>query len=266
MTPLAERIYRLCELLFSDIQQREAARQIGVAHPLLSRTLSGAREPSKTLVERLSKHPSVNERWLLHGIGEPLKAGSCSLSVLDRIPLSSDAPWSALEVPKTRLSISEARRSQTRYWFHVSSKTYKSWGSWSTRCRALPGDHLLIETGRSQMDAMFPFLGLVVACQPSELGGKPTWGLLGRAQSFSSFSSTVVTKRPAKRVNRSRLRRRLDLGDPEVISTNEGNFPHARTKSSAGIAPKIEKKHVLAMVIEMRCKSLFVQDKTPRAM
>lgn len=86
MNPTARRVKRLLTLLFSDIQQREAARQIGVTHSLLSRTLSGEREPSKTLIEKLARYPGVNPRWLFDGTGDPLSEGGTSLPVIEQLP------------------------------------------------------------------------------------------------------------------------------------------------------------------------------------
>ncbi|HAA67750.1 MAG TPA: hypothetical protein DCE55_01280, partial [Planctomycetaceae bacterium] len=86
MNSLASRINRVLELQFGGIQQREASRRIGVTQSLLSRTLSGDRAPSKTLVTALAKMREVNECWLLDGIGEPLSSGGTSLPVVSKLP------------------------------------------------------------------------------------------------------------------------------------------------------------------------------------
>lgn len=70
---LQERIRHALTLLFSSIDQRRAARQLGVASALVSRTLSGARRPSNTLIKKLSAHPEINSEWLIDGVGEPLR-------------------------------------------------------------------------------------------------------------------------------------------------------------------------------------------------
>ena len=84
MKQFVTRIERVLELMYSRVQQREAARQLGVSVSLLSATLSGSRRPSKTLVTALAKMPEVNERWLLDGIGEPLARGGRSVKKLNR--------------------------------------------------------------------------------------------------------------------------------------------------------------------------------------
>ena len=70
---LQERTRHALTLLFSSIDQRRAARQLGVNHSLVSRTLSGARRPSNTLIKKLSAHPEINSEWLIGGVGEPLR-------------------------------------------------------------------------------------------------------------------------------------------------------------------------------------------------
>ena len=71
---LVGRVRHALEFLFSSVNQADAGRRLGVARALISRTLSGARLPSKTLVKALANRPEIDERWLLEGVGEsPLR-------------------------------------------------------------------------------------------------------------------------------------------------------------------------------------------------
>lgn len=70
---LRERTRHALTLLFSSVDQRRAARELGVCHVLVSRTLSGARRPSNTLIKKLSTHPEINSEWLIDGVGKPLQ-------------------------------------------------------------------------------------------------------------------------------------------------------------------------------------------------
>ena len=264
MDPISKRIHRLCMLLFSDIQLREAARQIGVANPLLSRTLSGARGPSKTLIEKLAAYPGVNPRWLLHGIGDPLIEGGLSLPVIKRLPKKPETKWEELEQEAERFWVAEARFSESRYWWQVTPQTLRSWGRWAAKCKAAAGDYLLLETDRKQIEAMSMKKRLVIASHPELNNGKPQWGVLGENMKFLPFSTGTSVKKDSPihergKKPRRRIRRIAAPDIPAVDSPSSPTSPkqlQQHTRMEATVFP-IDITQVLAVVIEMTSTSVM---------
>ncbi len=267
MSPVAERIHRLCVILFSDIQQREAARQLGVAQPLLSRTLSGAREPSRTLIEILMDYPGVNPRWLLDGIGDPLTEGGTSLPVIKRLPKKPETRWEELEQEAERFWVSEARFSESRYWWQVTTQMLRSWGTWADKCKASAGDHLLLETDRKQIEDMSMKMQLVIASHPELKKGKPQWGMLAEKMRFIPFSREISSAKPGApdRPFKTFRRKIKRLNKSNVVSPSDGktNAPLSSapdqqpiTQASQQLGDKrglveLNINQVLAVVIEM---------------
>ena len=260
MSPISKRVYRLCLLLFSDIQQREAARQIDVAQPLLSRTLSGVRKPSKTFIEKLANYPGVNARWLFDGIGDPLIEGGTTLPVIERLPMRRESKWEELEQEAERFWISEARFSATRYWWRMNKKTLRSWGERRLECRATAGDYLLLETDRTQIEAMPLEKRLVIASHPEIKQGKPLWGILDNNMKFTPFvqnTSSTSDQNPVPKLitkHRRRISRRKDStsldheGNPNPVKHKERLLELQPAKVDR---VPVEIKHVLAVVLEM---------------
>lgn len=264
MDPISKRIHRLCMLLFSDIQLREAARQIGVANPLLSRTLSGARGPSKTLIEKLAAYPGVNPRWLLDGIGDPLIDGELSLPVIKRLPKKPETKWEELEQEAERFWVAEARFSESRYWWQVTPQMLRSWGTWAAKCKASAGDYLLLETDRKQIEAMSMKKRLVIASHPELNKGQPRWGRLCEKMRFMPFSPETSVKKDSRNPEeRRKPRRRIRPSDTWVTSVADPpssptspNQLQQHTDIEPTVFP-IDITQVLAVVIEMTSTSVM---------
>ena len=275
MNPLVSRINRILELQFGGIQQREASRRIGVTHSLLSRTLSGDRAPSKTLVTALAKMPEVNERWLLNGIGEPLSSGGTSLPVVSRLPRSSTTPWDDVASNTETFRISENQFSTTRYWWKLSEPTLKTWGQWGRdNVRAVAGDYLLLETDLQQMAALTGQDRLAITAHADIESGKPCWGFLTDDLRFTSFREVEQkrveneerkrkTKTPKRRSHRRQLIIESD-GDKsttgEKASSNEKketNLPPMSLRKKDKQPPQIAIENLRALVIEMTSTSPF---------
>ncbi len=262
MNPTARRVERLLKLLFADIQQREAARQLDVTQSLLSRTLSGEREPSKTLLRKLGAFPGVNVRWLLDGIGEPLVAGGTTLPVIEQLPKKPGTKWEELEQEAKRFWISEARFSETRYWWRVNEKTLRAWGEWRSRCKFAPGDHLLLETDHRQIEALPGNTRLVVASHPELSSGKPMWGILDEKMHFTPLAaeSGYVPQQP--RPNKKRPRRKItrnpalrDRPGDQDFANHDQHLQAPQTTKPPHVV--VELTHIMAVVIEMTSSSVL---------
>lgn len=263
MNPTALRIQRLLTLLFSDIQQREAARQLEVTQSLLSRTLSGEREPSQTLLRKLGAFPGVNVRWLLDGIGEPLFTGGTTLPVIDRLPKTTKTKWGELEQEGERFWISEARFSETRYWWRVTEKELSSWGEWRSTFKFAAGDHLLLETDYRQIEALPRNTRLVVASHPELSSGKPMWGILDVKMQFSPLSTdggSVAPQQPKpikKRLRRkiiTKAERDAQASRRDLASQEQQTQAPPLTKPSLVV---VELTQIMAVVIEMTSSSVL---------
>ncbi len=263
MNPTARRVQRLLMLLFAEIQQREAARQIGVTQSLLSRTLSGEREPSKTLLRKLGSFPGVNARWLLDGIGEPLTAGGTTLPIIEQLPKKPETKWEELQQEAERHWISEPRFSETRYWCRVNEKTLRSWGEWRSRCKFAAGDHLLLETDRRQIEALPLKKRLVVASHPELSSGKPMWGILDDKMQFTPLATDGGSVIPQQPRPIKKARRRIK-GMHSASRGRDGDQDLAdQDKNSQAPQPKkppqvvVELTQIMAVVIEMTSSSVL---------
>ena len=272
MNPLASRINRVLELQFGGIQQREASRRIGVTQSLLSRTLSGDRAPSKTLVTALAKMREVNERWLLDGIGEPLSSGGTSLPVVSRLPRSATTPWDEVASETETFRIAENQFSTTRYWWRLTTPTRKSWGQWGRDyVKAIAGDYFLLETDRQQMAALTGQRRLAITAHPDIESGKPCWGFLTGDLRFASFreaeTKRVENERNEQRPKRKLPRRRITLetgggkaSTREKMNSNERketNLPQMSFPEKDEQTPQITTENLKALVIEVTSTSPF---------
>lgn len=253
MNPTARRVQRLLKLLFADVQQREASRQIGVTQSLLSRTLSEEREPSKTLLEKLASFPGVNPRWLLDGVGEPLLSDCTTLPVVTRLPKTAEAMWQETVSGDETYRISENQFSETRYWCRLTKTTVKSWGDWGQRhLRPKDGDYLLLETDPKQIESLPGQFRLVIVTHPKIAKGKPSWGILTSDMRFFAFKANTPRNQSAETGNAvaRRTRRKITLpkgtaemaADPALQVTKSDEVPSAI---------KIESEQVMAVVLEM---------------
>jgi transcriptional regulator with XRE-family HTH domain len=271
MNPIVRRVRRLLILLFADIHQREAARQIGITHSLLSRTLSGERKPSKTLLEKLGSFPGVNLRWLLDGIGEPLLEGGTSLPVITELPKSADIPWRELTSETETYRVPENQFSDTRYWWRLTKVTHNSWGKFGQKhMRAQVGDYLLMETERRQIETWVCAERPAIISHADVENGKPRWGILTAKMQFRSFNELadqdagLPTASQARSLPRRRKIRKPDdapkhvAGIPDVQSslTSKSIEPILASKS---LTIKIEPEHIMAIAIELTSSSLLVK-------
>ncbi len=273
MKQFVTRIERVLELMYSRVQQREAARQLGVSVSLLSATLSGSRRPSKTLVTALAKMPEVNERWLLDGIGEPLARGGTSLPVVSRLPRSATTPWDEVASNTETFRISENQFSTTRYWWRLSAPTLRSWGQWGRDyVKAVAGDYFLLETDLQQMAALTGQRRLAIMAHPEVESGKPCWGFLTGGLRFASFREAEqkrIEKEQRKPKQKVPRRRALDLdlesdGEKsttrEKMSSNEKkeiNLPPMSFPKKDEQTTQITTENLKALVIEMTSTSPF---------
>lgn len=185
MNLIARRVHRILTLLFSGVQQREAARRIGVTQSLLSRTLSGSREPSAALLKKLSCYPGVNQQWLFEGIGEPLDEACTSLPVILTIPETLESTWDQIASKTERFRISENQFSETRYWIRLTERTVSDWSfAEHALLRPMAGDYLLIETDPRQIQAISTRPQLVLATHPEINNGFLCWGSLLASNTF----------------------------------------------------------------------------------
>jgi transcriptional regulator with XRE-family HTH domain len=261
MPNTAYRVKRILELLFSDVQQREAARRIGVSHSLLSRTLSGERGPSKTLLEKLASVPNVNPRWLFDEIGQPLLSDGTSLPVITKLPEATRTSWREAAAGNERFRISENHFSDTRYWCRLTKPTVNSWGEWGqNRLRVKDGDFLLLETDPKQIKSLPGRARVVVVAHPDVAKGKPTWGILLSDMRFFAFISgdrRNQTEQKGKTTTR-RIRRKIT---PQKSDAELASAVTSQETKSADIPPElvVKPEDVMAVVIEMTSDSL-IQD------
>ena len=271
MNTLSKRIERVVTMLYSEAQQSKAARKLKIGQPLLSRTLSGDRAPSKTLVKALAKIPEVNERWLLHGIGEPLLYGGISLPVVSRLPKTATTPWEEVASKTESFSVSENKFSESRYWWEIKDSTMKSWGQWGQKnVRAAAGDFLLLETDPRQMEALVNQRRLAITAHPGIEAGKPCWGLLTGDLSFASFKEAEQRRveneerqrKPKRKISRRNLsdidvereapQKKMSSKEKSKIQIPQISFPRKKETSI-----KITSDNLRALVIEMTSTSIF---------
>ena len=276
MNTLSKRIERVVTMLYSEVQQSKAARQLKIGQPLLSRTLSGDRAPSKTLVTALATMPDVNARWLLNGIGEPLFYGDTSLPVVSRLPRSATTPWEEVASNTETFRIAENQFSDSRYWWRLTAATLRSWGTMGQKAtRVAVGDYLLLETDPQQMAALTGQPRLAISAHPAIEGGKPCWGRLSNGRQFTSFKEeekqrpeneqrekTKAPKRKLPRRNLSDIGVERESPQKKKMSTKEENkiqIPQMSSpkKDEQTTQLTIENENLRALVIEMTSTSPF---------
>jgi len=259
MEQLVTRIERVLELMFSRVHQREASRRLKVSVSLLSETLSGSRRPSKTLVTALAKMPEVNERWLLHGIGEPLFCGGASLPVVSHLPKTATTRWEEVASKTESFRVSENKFSESRYWWEIKDSTMKSWGQWGqNNVRAAAGDFLLLETDPGQMKALVNQRRLAITAHPDIEAGKPCWGVLTADMRFASFKEAEQQKRVEyKERQRTQKPRRpvRSVSDTDVEQKAPQKKKSFEIKKET--STKITSDNLRALVIEMTSTSPF---------
>ena len=268
MQPIVGRIERLLFLLFSGIQQRDASRQLSVSQTLISTSLTGFRNPSKTLIEKLSAYPGVNPRWLLDGIGEPLQEGfETTLPVILKISQKLGTPWEELTSESDRYRISENQYSETRYWYRVTKRALKEWGEWAEKkIRLQPDDYLLLETAPKQIESLPGQNRVAVVSVPEFQCGKPGWGVLTSRREFVPFANleSEETKANVKRTPQKRPVRKITFPNKEpkqstrsatVETASSGFLKSNRTEKPMSFS--VQSGRVMAVVLEMTSDTLL---------
>lgn len=148
----------------------------------------------------------------------------------------------------------------------MNEKTLRSWGEWQLRCKATAGDYLLLETDRTQIEAMPLGQRLVVASHPEIKRGKTLWGFLGNKMNFTPFvqnASSTSDQNPVPK-RRKRVRRRITKrkdsasldheGTPSLVKHKE-RLQEPQPTKLPHIA--VDFTHILAVVIEMTSSSVL---------
>lgn len=71
LSSISQRIIVLIDLLTNG-SQRKFAREVGCSHSAIAKIANGQQEPGKEVLSRIAAIPSVNQKWLETGVGEPL--------------------------------------------------------------------------------------------------------------------------------------------------------------------------------------------------
>jgi hypothetical protein len=126
--------------------QRQMARDLGVAQSLVSKIVNGAQGAGKRFLATLARYPGVNPDWLVRGEGQPLL-----LPPKGTLPVSySVLPGSPIDYPNLlsgeRHPIAESLDRPTRYWLELPphSPLLRD-----PALRLMDGDLVLIESDRA---------------------------------------------------------------------------------------------------------------------
>ncbi len=101
----------------------DMAKAIGVHSTSIAHVVLGRRPPGRELLTKLSAHPLVNERWLLHGVGTPLRSDETQSAELG-LPIAS-VPFAGLPSEHPDLledalyPVSRRLHRPSRYWFRI---------------------------------------------------------------------------------------------------------------------------------------------------
>ena len=157
------------ELLF-DGNQGRASRALGMSQPNLSRIINGVRPPTDRLIELLAQQPSVNSRWLYDGLGEPLiPVTSGTLPVTTNILPGPPIAHTNL-LSGDRHPIANVLENESRYWLKLlpDNPIFHT-----NMFHVNPGDLLLIETARDQLDRNDIVSGHLCAFSLEKRGADP---------------------------------------------------------------------------------------------
>jgi hypothetical protein len=162
-------VLRLFELLF-DGKQRRASRALGMSQANLSRVINGIYPPTDRLIELLAQQPTVNSRWLYDGLGEPLiPVTSGTLPVTTNILPGPPIAHTNL-LSGDRHPIANVLENESRYWLKLlpDNPIFHT-----NMFHVNPGDLLLIETARDQLDRNDIVLGHLCALSLEKRGADP---------------------------------------------------------------------------------------------
>ena len=164
-----ERVLRLFELLF-DGKQRRASRALGMSQANLSRVINGIYPPTDRLIELLAQQPTVNSRWLYDGLGEPLiPVTSGTLPVTTNILPGPPIAHTNL-LSGDRHPIANVLENESRYWLKLLPDN----PIFHTKLFYVnPGDLLLVETARDQLDRNDIVSGHLCALSLEKRGADP---------------------------------------------------------------------------------------------
>lgn len=141
---------RIAWLLHTIWQGKQTlmASALGVHSASISNIMRGVRPPGREFLGLLAAHPLVNDRWLLEGLGEPLRStsrllgGDAALAVVDKPLPGPPSDWPNL-LGTTYGPVYQYLYRPSRYWLTVSSDC--PWAR-SPGLRIAAGDRVLIET------------------------------------------------------------------------------------------------------------------------
>ena len=163
------RVLRLLELLF-DGKQRRASRALGMSQANLSRVINGIYPPTDRLIELLAQQPTVNSRWLYDGLGEPLiPVTSGTLPVTTNILPGPPIAHTNL-LSGDRHPIANVLENESRYWLKLLPDNLILHAN---MYHVNPGDLLLIETARDQLDRNDIVSGHLCALSLEKRGADP---------------------------------------------------------------------------------------------
>lgn len=120
--PLSERVLYLLDKIWAGNQSRMSA-DTGVAQPTISNVRIGRAKPGRGMLEKVARHPLVNQNWLMTGEGSPIAwastgdSGSVALHVALRpfTGMPQDHPESLGEMREVGLRFYRP----SRYWLPV---------------------------------------------------------------------------------------------------------------------------------------------------
>ena len=136
--------FYLCKLY--DRRVRAMARDLGVSHPLISRTVNLKQPPGRKVMKALANLEVVNELWLYEGQGEPLKGQHSGTLPLARILLPGSPDDYQQLLSGIRHPVAEQLYSPSRYWFEVPFILADSLLPDNDHPTIKPGDLMLIES------------------------------------------------------------------------------------------------------------------------
>jgi hypothetical protein len=137
--------------------QTVMGKALGVHPGSISNILRGVRPPGREFLGLLAAHPLVNDRWLLEGIGEPLRStsrllgGDTALPVVDT-PLPGPPGESPSLLGTSYFPVYQYLYRPSRYWLTVSSDC--AWVR-SAVLRIAANDRILIEPDSANWPATF---------------------------------------------------------------------------------------------------------------
>ena len=168
----AHRIRYALEKLWAG-NQSEMARDLACSQALISRVIAGNRTPGLKLLEALAAHPSIDERWLMTGVGNLLvREGPGGVPPTAFLPISTQLLPGPPEEHRHLLSgayrpVASPDLGEARYWHCLESGQLADqglhageWllmdadGSWLQRPEILIGQPCVVREGHRAKPAL----------------------------------------------------------------------------------------------------------------